>query len=273
MGSQMDKVVVLARGLGTRMRKTDQSAQLDERQAAIADTGVKALIPIDRPFLDYVLHVLAEAGYRRVCIVIGPEHHQVREYYGQQIRPRRLQISFAVQEKPMGTANAVLSAEEFAAGEPFLMINSDNYYPLDAVRALRELDTPGLAGFERNAMLSGSNIPADRLVKFAVAIGGPDGFLTRIIEKPDDQTLRSLPEPVCVSMNCWRFDASIFTACRAIPLSPRGEYEIPDAVQYSMEKLGTRYRLVTSYSPVLDMSSRVDVAGVAAKLKGSRVDL
>ena len=48
---KMDKVVVLARGLGKRMRRNDGTAQVDG-QAAVAEAGIKALIPIDRPFLD-----------------------------------------------------------------------------------------------------------------------------------------------------------------------------------------------------------------------------
>ena len=51
----MDQVVVLARGLGTRMRKADPAVRLAAVQEAAADTGVKAMIPIGRPFLDYVL--------------------------------------------------------------------------------------------------------------------------------------------------------------------------------------------------------------------------
>src|ERR1700688_4936706 len=85
-----DKAVILAAGLGTRMRKADDAASLDARQAAIADTGVKALIPIKRPFLDYVLHALADAGFKRVCLVIGPDHHELRRYYGQELRLSRL---------------------------------------------------------------------------------------------------------------------------------------------------------------------------------------
>src|ERR1041384_2276082 len=155
----MDKAVILARGLGTRMRKAESAAHLDASQSAIADSGIKAMIPIDRPFLDYVLHALAEAGYRRICLVIGPEHTVVRDYYGQNLKPNRIHITFAVQENPLGPPNAVAAAEQFAAADPFLVINSDNYYPLDALKALRQLDFPGLAGFERTTMLKGSNIP------------------------------------------------------------------------------------------------------------------
>ena len=58
----MDKAVILARGLGTRMRVQDAAAGLSADQAAVAATGIKALMPIDRPFLDYVLGALAEAA-------------------------------------------------------------------------------------------------------------------------------------------------------------------------------------------------------------------
>ena len=58
----VDKAVILARGLGTRMRKCDAAAQLDARQSAAADAGMKGMIPIRRPFLDYILSALADAG-------------------------------------------------------------------------------------------------------------------------------------------------------------------------------------------------------------------
>ena len=125
----MDKAVILARGLGTRMRKADDSVGMSADQAAAADTGVKALIPIDRPFLDYVLGALAEAGYQRICLVIGPEHDAIREYYGRTLKCRRLTFDFAVQDQPLGTADAVRAAQNFAAGDDFLVINSDDYYP------------------------------------------------------------------------------------------------------------------------------------------------
>ncbi len=268
----MDRVVVLARGLGTRMRKTDVAAKLDAAQAAIAESGVKALIPIDRPFLDYVLTVVADAGYRHVCLVIGPEHTELRSYYTT-LNTARLRLEFAIQQKPLGTADAVLAAESFAEDEPFLMINSDNHYPHVALQGLREAGGPAVAVFDQNAMMAGSNIPADRLCKFAVVEADEAGFMQRIIEKPDEDTLASLPRPLGVSMNCWRFGPAIFDACRAISPSPRGELEIPDAVQYSVDRLGERYEIVPCNAPVLDLSSRADVAPVAALLAGKEVNL
>jgi dTDP-glucose pyrophosphorylase len=270
--ARMDKAVILARGLGTRMRKQDQDAKLTEQQAKIADAGIKALIPIDRPFLDYVLHALAEAGYKDVCLVIGPEHQAVRDYYNS-LKTTRVKVHYGIQEKPLGTANAVLGAEEFAGNDPFLVINSDNYYPPASLKGLREIDTPGLAGFEKNSMLAGSNIPADRIAKFAIVQVDAKGRMLKIIEKPTPEQLAAIPEPQYVSMNCWRFNASIFAAARAIKPSARGEYELPDAVIYSIETLGETYQVVPVKAPVLDLSSRSDVEAVAAKLKGSEINL
>jgi dTDP-glucose pyrophosphorylase len=268
----MDKAVILARGLGTRMRKHNDQAQVDDAQAAAADAGVKAMIPIDRPFLDYVLHNLAQAGYKHICLVIGPEHDAMRDYYGRELRCKRLTIDFAIQQKPLGTADAVLAAESFAGRDPFLVINSDNFYPLEALTRLRELKGPGLAGFERDSMLTG-NIPADRVVKFAVIKTDETGYMTRIIEKPGEDILAGLAKPICLSMNCWRFGPEIFTACRSISLSPRGEFEIPDAVQCTIDKLGQRYKNVLIRAAVLDLSSRDDIAPVAKALKGMVIDL
>ena len=270
---KIDKVVILARGLGTRMVKRNGTAGLDTKQEAAADTGIKALIPIDRPFLDYVLSVVADAGYKKVCLVIGPEHHELRQYYGEELKTERLEISFAVQAEALGTADAVLAVEDFANGEDFVVINSDNHYPLEAMEGLRELDGVGTALFDRESMFAGSNIPHERLRSFAVVKVSKDGYLQKIIEKPDEQTLNSLGDPLYLSMNCWRFGPKIFEACRAVIPSPRGELELPDAVQYAMDKLGERFEAVCVKGAVLDLSYRSDVVPVAEKLSGVEVRL
>jgi dTDP-glucose pyrophosphorylase len=268
---KMDKVVVLARGLGTRMRKNDGTAQVDGRQAAVAEAGIKALIPIDRPFLDYVLSAAADAGYRHVCLVIGPEQEAIREYYGS-VQAEKLDFSFACQLEPKGTADAVAAAEAFAGDDPFVVLNSDDYYPVAALKALREQSGSAVALFERDAMLRG-NVPEDRIKSFSVGKIDEAGRLSQILEKPNDATLAALPRPLWISMNCWRFGPSIFKACRAIKPSARGEYEIPDAVQYIINVLGETFAAVKVCEPVLDMTCRGDIASVTALLAGTKVNL
>jgi len=269
----MDRVVILARGLGTRMRAQNAEADLDAGQEAVAATGVKALIPLDRPFLDYVLGALADAGYRRVCMVIGPEHDALRRYFGEELVCERLQIGFVEQPEPLGTADALVAAEAWTAAEPFLMINSDNYYPVAALAALRELSGPGVAVFGWDSMLAEGNVPEERLLRFAIVESGPDGLLSRIVEKPDPAELKTFGGRWGLGMNCWRFDQRIFPACRQIERSARGEFELPDAVGQARSAGGVSFRVLHIDEAVLDLSSRADVESVQQLLVGNKVRL
>jgi glucose-1-phosphate thymidylyltransferase len=265
--------VILARGLGTRMRRADAGAALAEDQARVADTGVKAMIPVGRPFLDYVLSALADAGLSDVCLVIGPEHDALREYYGGASAPVRVRVAFAVQQQPLGTADAVAAAGGVVGSRDFLVLNSDNYYPVDAYRALAALDGPGLVAFERGAMIRDSNVPPERVRQFAVVRIGADESMLDIVEKPDEATLAPFGDDVYLSMNCWRFDTSVLEACRRVPLSSRGERELTDAVTLARRETGTRFRVIRMKAGVLDLSSRGDIAGVSSRLAGVEVRL
>ena len=255
------------------MRRDDSRVELDPEQTRAADHGLKGMIPVGRPFLDYVLSALGDAGLSDVCLVIGPEHHSVRERYTSGVRLSRLRIQFAVQEEPRGTAGAVAAARDVTGDSPFLALNADNYYPADALRLLAQVDGAGLVGFERDGLLAGSNIPADRLRRFALIDTDDDGYLRGIIEKPDDVTYDRLIARSLISMNLWAFTPTIFDACARVAPSARGEYELQDAVGIARRELGQRFRVIRCSSGVLDLSTRGDVAAVAARLAGVDVRL
>jgi glucose-1-phosphate thymidylyltransferase len=261
----------MARGLGTRMRRADDGAALDAAQARAADAGMKGMIPIGRPFLDYLLSALADAGFRDACLVIGPEHDAVREHFARH-PPRRVRLHFAVQARPLGTADAVLAAEAFAAGEPFVALNADNYYPVAVLAALRAARAPALPGFDRETLVRDGNVPPERVAAFALLDVRPDGTLRRIVEKPDAATVRAMGPAAPVSMNCWLLDAAVFEACRRVPPSPRGELELPHAVQWLVDERGARVTVLPVRAGVLDLSSRADVPAVAARLAGVMVE-
>ena len=266
------KVVILARGLGTRMRKADESARLAGDQAAAASLGIKAMIPIGRPFLDYVLTEVADAGFTDVCLVIGPEHQAVRDHYEREMVPSRVRVRFAVQERALGTANAVLSAEEFATGDTFVVLNSDNYYPSVALEELHRLREPAIAGFDRETLVRSGNVSAERTSRFGALDVDEGGYLRRILAAPNEAMLKA-GTPIYSSMNCFLFTAGIFPACREVPLSARGEYELPQAIHWAMDKHQMRFRVVKIAAPVLDLSTRADIAGVAEHLRGVEVNL
>lgn len=274
MGSTIapHKAVILARGLGSRMRKAAEGVELSAEQQQAADAGVKAMISLDgRPFLDHVISALADAGFTEVCLVIGPEHDIIRDYYDS-VEKQRVTISYAVQEEPLGTANAVLAAEEFAGRDRVLVINSDNHYPTEALALLADVPGSALVGFTREGMLTRSNIPADRIAAFALATADEQGHLAELVEKPDADTIARLGDDAVISMNCWLCSPAIFDAARSIPKSARGEYEITDAVRWAIDH-GDPYTVVKADQGVLDMSNRGDIASVVAALGDREVRL
>jgi glucose-1-phosphate thymidylyltransferase len=259
------KAVILARGRGTRMQTAEAGVSLRPEQEAMADAGLKAMIPVPAPFLDYVISALADAGCRDLCLVVAPDDTAIRPYYDAKALSRT-RIAFAIQHRARGTGDAVLSAEPFTGGEPFLVLNADNYYPVEAYRALVGLDGPGLPVFRQSTLVAKGNIAAERVRAYAVVTVDGEGHATDIIEKPEDSTL--LAGDPFVSMNCWRFDATIFTACRAIPPSPRGEFELPNAVRHAIAVMRVPFRAVPIDDGVLDLSRRRDIPEVERRLAG-----
>jgi glucose-1-phosphate thymidylyltransferase len=258
--------VIMARGLGTRMRRADADATLSATQSAAAESGVKGMIPIKRPFLEYVISALADAGITDVVLVIGPEHDGMRRYFVEEAPPVRTRIRFAVQPEPIGTANAVTSAADVIGDEPFLVLNADNYYPVEAFRLLAAEATAGVVAFDRDVLVSAGNIDAERVRAFAVLEVGDDGYLHGIVEKPGDTLDLGSEAARWVGMNLWAVTPAIVSACRLVPRSVRGEYELPEAVAMAVRE-GVPVRAVRVAAPVLDLSRRGDIASVAARLQ------
>ena len=257
------------------MRAADGDAILDAAQAAAADAGTKGMIPFGRPsgsgqgrpFLDHVLHSLADAGVHDAALVLGPEHDAVRGYY-RGLRTSRMRIAFVTQHEPLGTADAVAAAEGWSAGEPFLALNSDNLYPVDVLSRLVAAAGPAVPGFEPDSL----GLSRERLGHFALMEADARGCLARIVEKPGAAAIGTAGPGATISMNVWRFDARIFQACRDVPVSERGERELPQAVGLAASR-GVCFDVMPARGPVLDLSSRQDVAAVRRALEGAQVSL
>ncbi len=270
-----DKAMILARGLGTRMQKQADDVKLDAATSDLAAKGAKGLITVGagRPFLDYSLQALMDTGIRDICLIVAPGTSMLRNYYeavGERLPDTR--ISFAVQDEPLGTAHAVASGRQWADGKPFIVVNCDNFYTPEAIRALITSAVPATVAFEREALIANSNIPADRIRRFAVIDFDQSGCLRKIIEKPDNPDDYALDGKLYVSMNCFCFTTEIFDACDAIEPNPvRKEYELPTAVQYTIEQMGLTYQAVKCTEGVLDMTGRDDIESVRRLLADHEV--
>jgi glucose-1-phosphate thymidylyltransferase len=250
------KAVILAGGLGKRMRSETAEVSLTAEQKAVADAGAKAMVPLadGRSLLELSLANLNAAGFAKFVIVVGTESKAIREHCAK----IRLDINFAVQERPLGTANALLAAESsIDDGELFGVFNSDNLYPVAPLRELVAAGKPAMLAFERTALIERGNISEERIAKFASVETDADGSLKKIVEKPE----RVEPDAL-ISMNAWVFSPKIFAACHAVSPSVRGEYELTSAAEYLVGTLGENIAAIRAKAGVLDLSSRADIVGI-----------
>lgn len=246
-------------------------------QARAAAMGQKGMMPLPgpdgrlRPFLDYVLSELADAGFADVALVVPPaptdgSAQPLREYYAGDGAPTRVRIAFVIQDSARGTADAVASAASWIGARPFVVLNADNLYGVAALRALREADGPALPVYQRDDLVRTSGLPAERVGSFALLQVTPNGYLAEIVEKPGVEAVDAAGPHALISMNCWRGDASVLQACRDVPVSPRGEYELPSAIRLAITR-GTQIRAIAARGPVLDLSRQEDVAFVVERLQ------
>ena len=263
--------VLLAAGRGTRLQ-TSSETSLSPAQLSAAASGFKAAFPLnDRPFLDYILSSLADAGFDEACIIVRPDDSVLRARYSSPT-PSRIRLRFVVQKQPLGTAHALLTAEPVIGEQPFIVLNADNYYPVSGLALLREANEPSTLAFSRAGLLENGQLEPDRLARYAVLERDAAGYLTDVIEKPDDPRLVAR-DNAAISMNVWRFDERIFDACRGLTPSPRGELELPNAVRRGIREMGLRIRAIPIDAPVLDLSHRADVPFVTEQLSGVDVRL
>lgn len=264
--------VILARGLGTRMRRAADGVELGTVHADLAERGLKVLMPIaGRPFLDYIVDSLLTAGVKSVCFVVAPEAQLMRHAADRIAEKSGAKISCAIQQEPLGTADAVLAAEECVGDEPFILCNGDNLYPAGALRQLTlgDPETCAVVAFDQEAMVLHGNIARERARDFAIVQSRDDGILARIVEKPPDPDAYRCDGRLWVSMNLYRFTPAIFEYCREVTPDPvRGELELTAAVDAMADAGWPEFRVLRCEEGVFDLTSRADIPSAARALAG-----
>lgn len=267
----INKAVILAGGMGTRMQEpSDTATDLDDHTAELASKGLKGLIPINgRPFLDYVLGSIFRAGVEQICLVVPPDSRDLQDYITDAAARSGKTVTWAVQEEPLGTAHALMCARDFVAGESFIMSNCDNIYPDGALEDLVQ-DTSHAScvmAFHRDALLEGSNFGEERVRRFAVVVADEQGHLRQIVEKPENPRQYERDGHLWMSMNLYRFTPAIFASCDRIEPDPeRGELELTTAVLQLAQKHPVQVKRCSG--GVVDMTGRDDIPPVRALLEG-----
>ena len=202
------KGLVLSGGKGSRLRP-------------FTYTGAKQLVPVaNKPVLFYAIEHLVAAGVRDLGVIVGDTGEQVRAAVGDGSR-FGVRVTYIEQPAPLGIAHAVLVAEQFLDGEPFVLFLGDNF--------LRE----GVREYVQGFLDSGANAqvqlcPVPNPSAFGVA-DVRDGRLLRVVEKPADP-----PSDLAV-IGIYLFDAHVLEAVKSVRPSARGELEITDTIQWLID--------------------------------------
>lgn len=192
-------VVIMAAGRGTRMKELTKDKP-------------KHLLPVlGRPFLDYTLDRLRQAGFSRIVILIGHQSQAFSIYHDVPDIQLLEQPRF---HERYGTAAAVEAVKAMVGNEPFAVIAGDNLYAVEDLKKLRDYSGQMLIGGYRTEQWQGMGILKQRA----------DGTLEKIVEKPAE----FVGDLINASM--YVFTPEIFDVIEHLQPSPRGEYEITDAI-------------------------------------------
>jgi bifunctional UDP-N-acetylglucosamine pyrophosphorylase/glucosamine-1-phosphate N-acetyltransferase len=200
------QAVVLAAGMGTRLRPVTANRS-------------KAMVPVlGRPLVERALLPFVENGVRDFVFVISPDDTDIRRHFSERTE-LDITARFVIQEERLGTAHALGTAAPLLSGR-FAVSACDSLVDGSHVRALlAEGDGP-------DAVLSLLDVEPD-LVSRSAAVSLDGHTVRRIVEKPTREDAPSFT----VSLPHYIFSPRLLDLLPRLDASPRGEYEIPDAIQ------------------------------------------
>ncbi len=211
------KGIILAGGTGTRL---------------LPSTAVtsKQLLPVyDRPMIFYPLNTLVAAGIRDILIIVAPEYSgHFLNLLGSMFTNHGVRVSFVVQKKPRGLAEAYMLGEDFLDGGPSTMVLGDNIFEDDFTEAI--------TSFQSGGRIFAKEVPDPE--RFGVVEFDANGRVLSIEEKPKaSKSKYAIP-------GIYIFDGRASEAAKSLAPSDRDEIEITGMHNYYLAKNELDVRLI-----------------------------
>ena len=113
MGNENYPAIVLAGGLGTRLR-------------SVINDLPKPMAPVNgKPFLHYIFQYLKQEGIRDVILSVGYKHETIEEFFGKEYLG--IKIQYSVEEEPLGTGGGIKQAFDLVSGAAYVL-NGDTFF-------------------------------------------------------------------------------------------------------------------------------------------------
>ena len=208
---KITKAVIAAAGRGTRMKDLSK----DKPKHLIEVLG--------KPFLYYVLNNLKTAGIEEIILVVGYIRPAMEKFVTDYKNEFNITIVDQFQmfgEEKYGTSVPIEAVENIIKNENFLAIYGDNLYSPRDIKRFEETDDYNYIGVLKH----------DNPEKYGVALTDAENFLVKIIEKPKEFVSN------LINTGIYKFTPEIFKEVKKVQKSPRGEYELTDAVQALAER-------------------------------------
>ncbi|HKP93402.1 MAG TPA: nucleotidyltransferase family protein [Chthoniobacterales bacterium] len=226
----MNKAILLAAGRGTRMRDLTEALP-------------KPMLRVQgKPVLQHIVEGLRDTGLTKLLVIVGWRADVVKDFFGDGSN-FGVEIEYQVQTVQDGTGRVVALAENFVGADPFLLsygdilVGSENYARICASLAQ---DVAAVISVKRSDDVSQGG-----------AVFVNESFeLTDLREKPKPGE----PTSPWYNAGVYAFRPAIFEFITALRPSPRGEYELTDAIR-SLALAGRKVRafeIVGAWADVRD---------------------
>ena len=221
------KGIILAGGSGTRLYP-------------ITKVASKQLLPIyDKPMVYYPLSILMLAGIREILIISTPEDIAKYKNLLEDGSSIGLQLSYKIQPRPDGLAQAFLLGESFIGQDDVCLILGDNVFYGDSLPQ-RLKNTVQKVNNNKNAVIFGYYVTDPE--RYGVVTFDKDGEVISIQEKPSN------PKSNYAVSGLYFYPNDVINIAKAQKPSSRGELEITDVnktyldrKRLSVEKMGRGY--------------------------------